>query len=129
MDQHSKVGFPVEMAFRDPLEIHREHQVTVDDEIMLRQQIQGLQKSSCVSHGFFFREDPNPEAKSRTIANEVMDFLGKMTRKDCYFIDPCTRRQFQLVLEHRLAANRNQHFGQIPSNGSQTDAWSTCNND
>ena len=96
---------------------------------MLRQQIQGLQHGSCVSHRFFFREDANLEAKSRAIANEFMDFFGKMTGKDCYFIYPCTHRQFQLVLEHRLTANRNQRFRQIPSNGSQTDAGSTCNDD
>src|ERR1700685_60379 len=104
MDHHSEVGFPIEMTFRNALKIHREHQITIDDEIILRQYIQGLQKGPRVSHGFFLREDTNPEAKPRAIANEIRDLFRKMTGKNCYFIDPCTRCQFQLMLEDRLTA-------------------------
>jgi hypothetical protein len=129
MHHHSDVGSSVDMAFADPRQIHREHQITVDDEKVLGQQIQRLQKSSCISQRFFFREDPNPEAKLRAIPNEIKDFLGKVTGKDGCFTYPRTHSQFQLVLEHRLAANGNQRFRQIPNDGGQTSAGSTCNND
>jgi hypothetical protein len=117
------------MPLRDLMEIHREHEVTVDDKIMLRQQIQGLQKGTCVPHRFFFREDPNPQPKSRTIPDEVNDLIGKMPSEDCCFIYSGRHRQLQLVLKNRLAADRDQYLRQVPKNGRQTDPSATRNYD
>src|SRR5262249_35025823 len=105
------------------------HDIAVEHEKLVGQDIQRSQQRSCASQRFIFHQGTHAQTESRALIGEGFDFLAEMTGEDRHVGYSRGGRELELVLENRLAAARDQYLRYIPSHGRQSAALSTRNDD
>ncbi len=112
VSETGEVGFAVEVELRHSRQIDGRHHVAVENEEVLRQGVEMLHQRTGAAQRLSLHKDLCLDAEGRTVADKIGDLSAQMAGENGYRSNAASRRQFELMGENRLAADRDQSLRQ-----------------